>query len=200
MVSIRVSVVTSQNFHLRVTSQIYIDVKKTFLRFLLFFIKDAFFNGLIFLQHFLFSSGTFLSPTKPAKILLNLLNSCTKRLLNDGFKITAILNSLTNSRRAYSSNVDMHIKTVILMRDFLFGLINFANLSRTFFIQRILTFFILFIKTAFLTFFMIGVNVFLHLCKYVTFSDHMTLKVKITIKLIFSAIQLLLSRTIGPSY
>ena len=53
----------------------------------------------------------------------------------------------------------MHIKTVILLGNFSFGLINFVNLSTTFIIQRFLTFFIFFIKTRFLTFFILGVNV-----------------------------------------
>jgi len=47
----------------------------------------------------------------------------------------------------------MHIKTVILLRNFSFGLINFVNLS-TFFIQRFSTFFIFFIKTRFLKVFL----------------------------------------------
>jgi len=37
------------------------------------------------------------------------------------------------------------------------------NLSKTFFIQRFFTFFYFFLKTRFLTFFILGVNVFLHL-------------------------------------
>src|SRR6218665_3727499 len=45
----------------------------------------------------------------------------------------------------WPSNVVMHIKTVILLKNFSFGLINFVNLSTTFFIQRFLTFFIFFI-------------------------------------------------------
>ena|SRR6218665_1015527 len=53
----------------------------------------------------------------------------------------------------------MHIKTVILIGNFLFVLINFVNLP-AFFIQRFLTFLIFFIKTRFLTFFILGVNVF----------------------------------------
>ena len=47
------------------------------------------------------------------------------------------------------------------MRNFS-GLINFVNLSTTFFIQRFLTFFISFIKTRFLTFFILGGQHFLH--------------------------------------
>jgi len=34
----------------------------------------------------------------------------------------------------------VHIKTIILLENFSFGLINFVNLSTTFFIQRFLTF------------------------------------------------------------
>jgi len=40
------------------------------------------------------------------------------------------------------SNVVMHIKTVSLMWNFSYGLINFVNLSTTFFVRRFLTFFI----------------------------------------------------------
>jgi len=43
----------------------------------------------------------------------------------------------------------MHIKTVILLNNFSFGLINFFNLSTTFFIQRFEEFFYFFIKVAF---------------------------------------------------
>ena len=56
----------------------------------------------------------------------------------------------------------MNFKTVILLWNFSFGLINFVNLSTTFFIQRFLKFFYFFIKNAFLTFFILGVNVFIH--------------------------------------
>ena len=49
----------------------------------------------------------------------------------------------------------MHIRTVILPGNFSFGLINFVNLSTTFFLQRFLMFFIYFIKNAFLMFFFI---------------------------------------------
>ena len=62
-----------------------------------------------------------------------------------------------------SSNVVMHIKIVILLGNFLCGLINLFNLSTTFFIQCFLTFFNFFHKNAFLRFFIFGVNVFLHL-------------------------------------
>ena len=44
------------------------------------------------------------------------------------------------------SNVVMHINTVILLGNFSFDLINFVNLSTTFFIQRFLTFFYYFHK------------------------------------------------------
>src|SRR6218665_1271440 len=55
----------------------------------------------------------------------------------------------------------MHIKTVILLGNFSFGLITFVNLSTPFFIQRFLTFFLyFFIKTRFFTFFILGINVF----------------------------------------
>src|SRR6218665_444344 len=57
----------------------------------------------------------------------------------------------------------MHIKRVILLGIFSFGLRDVVNLSTTFFIQRFFTFFYFFIKTRFLTFFILGVNVFLHL-------------------------------------
>ena len=58
--------------------------------FFIIFIKNAFFNDFYFLERFLFSSGEILYPSKPAKILLNLLNSCIKRLLSDGFNMEAI--------------------------------------------------------------------------------------------------------------
>src|SRR6218665_3351626 len=51
----------------------------------------------------------------------------------------------------------MHIKTVILLANSLFGVINLFNLLITFFIKRFLTFFIFFIKNAF---FILGINVF----------------------------------------
>jgi len=86
-------------------------------------------------------------PTKPVKIILNLINSCIKRLLSDGFNIAAIQNSLPKSRsprcQACSDSNN------ILLGNF-FGLIKFVNLPTTSFIQRILTvFFIFFIKTLF---------------------------------------------------
>src|SRR6218665_149214 len=53
----------------------------------------------------------------------------------------------------------MHIKTVILLGNFSFGLITFVNLSTPFFIQRFLMF-LFFIKTCVFTFFILGINVF----------------------------------------
>jgi len=50
------------------------------------------------LTRFLFSSGEFFYIFKPAKFLLNMQNSCTKRLLSDGFSMAAIKNSLMKSR------------------------------------------------------------------------------------------------------
>src|SRR6218665_3524456 len=63
------------------------------------FIKNAFFNVLYFLELFLFSCGDLFYPTKPAQILLSLLNSCIKRLLSDGFNMAdlAIKSSLMKS-------------------------------------------------------------------------------------------------------
>ena len=58
--------------------------------------------------------------------------------------MTAIKHSLMKSRTP--SKVVMHIKTVILLKNFSFGLINFVDLSTTFFIQRFFTFFIFFHK------------------------------------------------------
>jgi len=54
------------------------------------------------------------------------------------------------------SKVVMHIKIVTVLGNFSFGLINLVNLSTTFFS----VFFYFFIKNAFLTFFILGVNVF----------------------------------------
>ena len=67
-----------------------IDVKKRFLRFFIIFIKNAFFYIFYFWNVFLYSSGEIFYPTKLTKILLNLLNSCIKRLLIDGFNMAAI--------------------------------------------------------------------------------------------------------------
>src|SRR6218665_3033790 len=64
-----------------------IDIKNVFLRFLLFFIKNTFFNVFYYWKCFLFSSGEILYRAKHAKILLNLPNSCIKRLLSDGFNM-----------------------------------------------------------------------------------------------------------------
>jgi len=45
----------------------------------------------------------------------------------------------------------LHIKTVILLGNFSFGLINIVNMSTMFFIQCFLNLFIFFIKNMFLT-------------------------------------------------
>jgi len=82
------------------------------MRFLTFF---------YFLERFLFFSGEILYPIKPAKILLNLLNYCIKRPLSDEFNMAAIKHSLMKRE---TSNVITHIKTVILQRNFSFGLFN----------------------------------------------------------------------------
>jgi len=58
----------------------------------------------------------------------------------------------------------MHIKTVILVRNFSIGLINFVNLSTTFFIQRFLRFFYFFIKIVFLTFFILVFYIYVLNC------------------------------------
>ena len=63
-----------------------IDVKNVFY----YSDKKRVFNVFYFLERSLFSTGIFF-------ILLNLLNSCTKRLLSDGFNIAAIGNSLMKS-------------------------------------------------------------------------------------------------------
>ena len=57
----------------------------------------------------------------------------------------------------------MHIKTVILLGNFLFGLRDVVNLSTTFFIQLFLRFFIFFIKNAFFNVFYSWGQRFLHL-------------------------------------
>ena len=44
----------------------------------------------LFLERFLFSSAEIFYPTKPNKLLLNLLNFSIKRLLSDGFNMAAI--------------------------------------------------------------------------------------------------------------
>ena len=70
--------------------------------FFIIFDKNAFFNVFYFLERFyfltcfyflerfLFSSGEIAYPIKLAKVLLNLLNSCIKRLLSEGFNIAAM--------------------------------------------------------------------------------------------------------------
>ena len=117
-----------------------IDVKNVFQVFYyLFFIKNLFFTFLLF-GTFLFSSEEFCYPTKFAKILLNLLNFCIKRLLSDGFNMAAIANSLMKSRSPQT--LSYNIKTVILQRNFSFGLINFVNLSTTFLYNVFKLFFI----------------------------------------------------------
>ena len=64
--------------------------KKTVFYVCYYFYKIAFFNGFLFFgTFFLFSSGDIFYPAKPAKILLNLLNSCIKRLFSDGFNMAA---------------------------------------------------------------------------------------------------------------
>jgi len=82
------------------------------------------------LIRFLFSSGEIFYPTKPAKIRLNLLNSCIKRLLSDEFNMAGTKNFLMKSPQTLSCIGP--IKTVILLGNILFGLINFVNLSTTF--------------------------------------------------------------------
>src|SRR6218665_253149 len=80
--------------HRQLYTPISINVKKVFYVFIIF-IKNAFF---IFWNVFLFSNGEIFSPTKPAKILLNLLNSCRKRLLSERFNMAPIRNSLMKNR------------------------------------------------------------------------------------------------------
>src|SRR6218665_2688246 len=95
-------------------------------------------------------------------MLLNLLNSYIIWLSSDGFNISAINNYLMKSRRPQT--LSCIFKAVILLGNFSFGLNKFVNLSTTFFIQRLLTFFIIFIKTRILTFFLFLGSTFLHLC------------------------------------
>ena len=67
-----------------------IGVKHVFYVFFIICIKNAFFNVFLFLERFLFSSGEMFYPTKPAKILLNLLNFSIKRLSSDRFNMAVI--------------------------------------------------------------------------------------------------------------
>jgi len=68
-----------------------IDVKSDFYVFYYFYksrvffisFKSAFLTFLLFFKGFLFSSGEIIYLTKPAKILLNLVKSCIKRLYKD---------------------------------------------------------------------------------------------------------------------
>src|SRR6218665_3022121 len=55
-----------------------------------YFYKKRVLTFFYFLERFLFSNGEFFYPTEPAKILLNLLNFCIKRLLSYGFNMAAI--------------------------------------------------------------------------------------------------------------
>jgi len=58
-----------------------IDVKKLF-TFFIVFIKKRVLTAFNFLERFYFLVAKFVYSTKPAKILLNLLNSCRKRFLS----------------------------------------------------------------------------------------------------------------------
>jgi len=67
--------------------------KKRFFTLFYYFYKNAFFNVFLFFGSF--SSGEICYPTifyitKLAKILLNLLHSCIKLLLSDGFNMAAV--------------------------------------------------------------------------------------------------------------
>src|SRR6218665_1424690 len=83
--------VTLSSYTLVLTMQLLysIDVKK-FFTFFIIFIKNSFFNVFYFWNVFYFLVEKFFYPTKPAKILLNLLNFFIKRLLSDGFNMAAI--------------------------------------------------------------------------------------------------------------
>jgi len=81
------------------------------------------------LERFLYASGDIFYLTKPAKILLNLLNSCIKRPLSDGFNIPATCTCIKRSLMKSPQNVVMHIKTVILLENLSFGVINLVKLS-----------------------------------------------------------------------
>ena len=61
-----------------------IDVKNVFYVFYYFY-KKTYFSVFYLFEHFLFSNDEMFYPTNPAKILLNLRNSCIKWLLSDGF-------------------------------------------------------------------------------------------------------------------
>src|SRR6218665_4009334 len=80
-----------------------IDVRNAF-TFFIIFVKKRVFKVFLFLERFLFLSSEIFYPTKSAKILLSLLNSCIKRLLSDGLNMTFVSyeNSLMKSCRAYS--------------------------------------------------------------------------------------------------
>src|SRR6218665_3646458 len=60
----------------------------------------------------------------------------------------------------------MYIKTVILLKNFLFGLINFVNLSTTLFIQRFLTFLFCFHKNRFNVFYSCGQRSYIYVYTY----------------------------------
>src|SRR6218665_4067542 len=74
-----------------------IDVTNVFYIFY-YFCKKRVFYVFIFRNVFYFLVATLIYPIKPAKILLNLLNSRTKRLSSDGSTMAAMKKSLMKSR------------------------------------------------------------------------------------------------------
>src|SRR6218665_2331974 len=73
--------------------------KNVFYYFYYFYKNDALLSFFLFSRTFYFLVVNFSYPTKSAKILLNLLNSCIKRLLGDGFNMAELYkNSLLKSR------------------------------------------------------------------------------------------------------
>src|SRR6218665_749036 len=82
-----------------------IDVRNVFYVFFIIFVNKHDFKVFLFLERFLLLSYEIFYPTKPAKILLNLLSSCIKRLLSDELNMTFVSyeNSIMKSKcRAYS--------------------------------------------------------------------------------------------------
>src|SRR6218665_3134295 len=81
---------------------VHIDVQNVFYVFYYFYKKRLFNVFFIFLNISYFLVANIFYPSKPSKILLNLLNSCLKRILSDELNKAAMKNSLMNSPQTMS--------------------------------------------------------------------------------------------------
>ena len=82
---VRKSFSRRHNFRV-VLAYVFHRCRKRFLCFYYFY-KNEFLTFFYFWKAFYTLVTNFFYPTKPSKILLNLLNSCIKRLVSDGFNI-----------------------------------------------------------------------------------------------------------------